>query len=43
MYLIDYTIMNEQLCDWLDEELGMETLASELRDVMRLRKAAVIG
>ena len=23
LYLIDYTIMNEQLCVWLDEELGM--------------------
>ena len=21
LYLIDYTIMNGQLCDWLDEEL----------------------
>ena len=36
LYLIDYTIMNEQLCDWLDEELGMEVLASELKDVLRL-------
>lgn len=22
LYLIDYTIMNEQLCDWLEEELS---------------------
>ena len=29
--------MNEQLCDWLDEELGMEELAAALRDVLRLR------
>ena len=36
LYLIDYTIMNEQLCGWLDEELGMDRLASELRDVLRL-------
>ncbi len=36
LYLIDYTIMNGQLCDWLDEELGMESLASALRDVLRL-------
>lgn len=36
LYLIDYTIMNGQLCDWLDEELGMEALAAELRDVLRL-------
>lgn len=37
LYLIDYTIMNEQLCTWLDEELGMKTLAGGLRDVIRLR------
>ena len=37
LYLIDYTIMNGQLCDWLDEELGMDSLASDLRDVLRLR------
>ena len=37
LYLIDYTIMNDQLCSWLDEELGMEQLASDLRDVIRLR------
>ena len=36
LYLIDYTIMNEQLCVWLDEELGMRTLAGQLRDVIRL-------
>ena len=23
LYLIDYTIMNEQLCSWLEDELGM--------------------
>ena len=31
LYLIDYTIMNEQLCAWLDEELGMHDLAGMLR------------
>ena len=36
LYLIDYTIMNAQLCEWLDEELGMDKLASDLRDVLRL-------
>ena len=36
LYLIDYTIMNTQLCDWLEEELGMDRLASDLRDVLRL-------
>lgn len=37
LYLIDYTIMNEQLCIWLEEELGMEWLAGQLRDVIRMR------
>jgi len=36
LYLIDYTIMNEQLCVWLDEELEMPGLAGQLRDVIRL-------
>ena len=36
LYLIDYTIMNEQLCVWLDEELEMPELAGQLRDVIRL-------
>ena len=27
LYLIDYTIMNEQLCTWLEEEIGMPELA----------------
>ena len=37
LYLIDYTIMNEQLLNWLDEELGFTELASNLRDVIRMR------
>lgn len=37
LYLIDYTIMNEQLCTWLEEELEMKELAGMLRDVIRLR------
>lgn len=36
LYLIDYTIMNEQLCVWLDEELEVPELAGQLRDVIRL-------
>jgi len=31
LYLIDYTIMNEQLCDWLEEELELRELADNLR------------
>lgn len=30
LYLIDYTIMNSQLCDWVGEELEMENLAVKL-------------
>lgn len=32
LYLIDYTIMNVQLCDWLHEELGFTELAEHLRE-----------
>ena len=35
LYLIDYTIMNEQLCHWLAEELELEDLAEELSDLIR--------
>lgn len=31
LYLVDYTIMNEKLCDWLDEELQLKPLADDLR------------
>ena len=31
LYLIDYTIMNTQLCDWLEEELELAELAQNLR------------
>ena len=31
LYLVDYTIMNETLCDWLKEELMLDDLASNLR------------
>ena len=37
LYLIDYTIMNEPICTWLEEEIGMKELAEQLRDVLRLR------
>ena len=35
LYLIDYTIMNEQLLNWIEEELDLKSLASELKDVIR--------
>ena len=31
LYLVDYTIMNKQLCDWLEEELELTELAANLR------------
>ena len=31
LYLVDYTIMNEQLCDWLEEELELSEMAQSLR------------
>ena len=34
LYLVDYTIMNEKLCDWLDEELELAELAKNLRRVL---------
>jgi len=29
--------MNEPLCTWLEEEIGMKELAEQLRDLMRMR------
>ena len=37
LYLIDYTIMNEQLCAWLEDDLGLPKLAEVLRDFIRTR------
>lgn len=34
LYLIDYTIMNEKLCDWLGEELELSELAENLRSLL---------
>ncbi len=31
LYLVDYTIMNEKLCDWLEQELKQAELAANLR------------
>ena len=31
LYLVDYTIVNRQLCDWLEEELELYDLADDLR------------
>ncbi len=36
LYLIDDTIMNLQLCDWLDTELGMTGLAKDLKGKLSL-------
>ncbi|MEG0227435.1 MAG: hypothetical protein RR683_01825, partial [Lachnospiraceae bacterium] len=34
LYLIDYTIMNTQLCDWIGEELELDELAERLRTTL---------
>lgn len=34
LYLIDATIINEGLCKWLEEELGLSRLASKLRSCL---------
>ncbi len=34
LYLVDYTIMNEKLCDWLKEELELNLLADKLKDMV---------
>ena len=31
LYLIDYTIMNRRLCDWLEDELNLSDMAEDLR------------
>lgn len=35
LYLVDYTIANRQLCNWIGEELGMKRLAERLREELR--------
>ena len=35
LYLVDYTIMNEKLCDWLAEELEFEELSDSLRELLK--------
>lgn len=34
LYLVDYTIMNEKLCDWLEEELELSELSCNLRSML---------
>ena len=34
LYLVDYTIMDERLCEWISKELGLSELATGLRDLM---------
>ena len=34
LYLIDYTLMNEKLCDWLEEELELTELSETLRQMV---------
>ncbi|MBQ0000193.1 MAG: hypothetical protein KBT01_01455 [Clostridiales bacterium] len=34
LYLVDSTIMNEELCTWLGEELGLQALAYKMRGLV---------
>lgn len=34
LYLVDYTIINKQLCEWLDEELELYDLSKELINLL---------
>lgn len=35
LYLIDYTLVNRQLCSWIDKELELSELAEQLREELR--------
>ena len=35
LYLIDYTIVSETLCDWLEDELKLNELANSLRQILK--------
>ena len=35
LYLIDYTMVNRQLCNWIDRELELPKLAERLREELR--------
>ncbi len=35
LYLIDHTIVNEKLCDWLETELALDKLANSLRELLK--------
>ncbi len=35
LYLIDYTMVNRQLCNWIDKELELPKLAEKLREELR--------
>lgn len=36
-YLLDATFMNEELCTWVEKQMGLYKLAERLRDIMRSR------
>lgn len=35
LYLVDYTIMNDKLCQWLNKELRLEKLAEQLNELLK--------
>lgn len=36
-YLLDKTFMQEELCTWIEKQMGLYQLAGQLRDIMRSR------
>lgn len=40
LYLIDQTIVNDRLCAWLEEELDMQDLAAQLRQILEQNGSA---
>lgn len=40
LYLIDYTIMNTQLCDWLEKELELNELSANLKQLLQQHGSA---
>lgn len=39
LYLIDYTMINQQMCDWIERELELSDLAERLREELRQNRS----
>ena len=42
LYLIDHTIMNRQLCEWISTELHLDALAEKLREELSKNCSGVV-